>query len=52
MTDPFIKWVKETCGVIIPPEMEKYLEALRNLKPTETIIQTSRGYYIYKNPPL
>lgn len=47
----FIEWIQETYGIIIPPEMERYIESLRNLKPTETFIQTPRGYYISKKPP-
>lgn len=47
---PFLRWVKETYGISLPPETEVYMENLRNLKPTQTIIQTPRGYYIYKEP--
>lgn len=47
----FLEWVKEVYGITPPPEMKRYIENLRNLKPTETVIQTPRGYYIRKDPP-
>lgn len=49
--DPFLEWVKKVYGITPPPVMEQYVKNLRNLKPTETLIQTPRGYYILKDPP-
>lgn len=45
----FLEWAKEIYGITPPLEMEQYIKNLRNLKPTKTIIQTPRGYYIRKN---
>lgn len=46
----FVEYCEILLGRKLSPSEKEYTNMVKNLRPTETLIQTPRGYYIHKEP--